>query len=547
MPITRRSALRAGLALPSLTAAAQQTASAASSRTQPPAYRIIYNWDGGPHGYSEYPQTLAQFLDKTYAPMKNTQVDAHFWCIGEHEAKWRPSKLEFTGETENRLYDSAGSMRHNEGIRAMLDRGDDPYAGMVKRGRELDLAVWASVRMNDNHFNGLQVADMAGTTMPGLTKLRKEHPEWVLGAKAAPKWFAASWNFAIPEVREHRLQHIAEVARLADWDGIELDWQRHAFHLPWSEADRLRYTLTDLQRAVRQLTDRIGRERGRPFYLAVRVATTLESCRRIGYDLEAWANEGLCDVVIAGGGAGTDPGTDVEGFRTLLKDKPIRFYPGFDSATWGAHRGLMPSADWYHAWVRGYAQSFWSRGVDGMYVFNWHANERTRRPLLTTIGSPETLVGTDKVYTSLQRHVGSADGEWGGADLHDRILGETPVELLRTLTGDGPLFHVRVAGPAVKPRTVELHIEVDHWTTEDKLRFLLNGRELGEPAIRSVSRETPDGLSDTDESSWLVWKLPTEAGVSNTHTVQAILVARNRFVKPPLVVRHVEIHVRHAR
>ena len=87
MPITRRSALRAGLALPSLTAAAQQTASAASSRTKPPAYRIIYNWDGAPHGYSEYRQTLAQFLDKTYAPMKNTQVDAHFWCVGEHEAK----------------------------------------------------------------------------------------------------------------------------------------------------------------------------------------------------------------------------------------------------------------------------------------------------------------------------------------------------------------------------------------------------------------------------------------------------------------------------
>ena len=76
------------------------------------SYRIIYNWDGAPHDYSEFPQTLDQFLDKGYAPMKDTQVDAHFWCIGEHEAKWRGSQLEMVGDTENRVYDSARSMRH---------------------------------------------------------------------------------------------------------------------------------------------------------------------------------------------------------------------------------------------------------------------------------------------------------------------------------------------------------------------------------------------------------------------------------------------------
>ena len=33
-------------------------------RTAAPNYGIMYNWDGAPHGYSEYPQSLAQFLDK---------------------------------------------------------------------------------------------------------------------------------------------------------------------------------------------------------------------------------------------------------------------------------------------------------------------------------------------------------------------------------------------------------------------------------------------------------------------------------------------------
>ena len=70
----------------------------------PPAYGIIYNWDGAPHDYSEYPQSLEQFLEKTYAPMKDTQVGAHFWCIGEHEAKWRSSALEMIGDPQNRVY-----------------------------------------------------------------------------------------------------------------------------------------------------------------------------------------------------------------------------------------------------------------------------------------------------------------------------------------------------------------------------------------------------------------------------------------------------------
>ena len=542
MNTTRRDLLRGVAALSALPAVAQTPSTESGG---PPAYRIIYNWDGAPHDYSAFPQRLDQFLDKTYAPMKGTQVDAHFWCIGEHEAKWRSNHMEMVGDTESRVYGSARSMRHNEGIRAMLDRGEDPYAALVKRGRELNISPWASVRMNDNHFNGLQVEEMATAVMPGLTRLRKEHPEWCLGSGNAPKWFAASWNFAHPQVREHRLQHITEVARLADWDGIELDWQRHAYHLPLDDAYRLRYTLTDLQRAVRALTNRIGRERGRPMYLAVRVATTLESCRRIGYDLPVWVQEGLCDIVIAGGGALTDPGVEVKRFRELLHGSGIRFYPGFDSGFWGEHQGLMPQAEWNQAWVRATAQSYWARGADGMYVFNWHANERTRRPLLTTIGSPQSLRGSDKVYASLHRHIAPENGPWAGADQHDRIHGETPVDLHRTLTGDGPRFHVTVHESVAAARRVELHVEIDHHTALDKMRVTFDGKELGRPAVRSAAREMHDDPADFGESSWLVWPLARQSADSGTHDVQVVLLERNRHVRPPLVVKHVEVHVRY--
>ena len=365
------------------------------------------------------------------------------------------------------------------------------------------MQVYASIRMNDNHFRGMQVSEMADTQMRGLTQLRRDHPEWCLGPRQAPKWFAASWNFAIPEVREHRLRHVTEVCRLADWDGVELDWQRHAFHLPLDDAYRLRYTLTDLQRALRRMTEQVGRERGRPFHVAVRVATTLESCGRIGYDLPVWVKEGLCDLMIAGGGAGTDYGVEVEAFQDLLKDSGIPFYPGFDSGFWGPHKSLLPRRQWNTAMVRAAANAYWERGADGMYVFNWHANEKTRRPLLTTIGAPETLKRTDKVYATLHRHVGGwpfsepKEGAWAGADLHDRIYGETPVKLYPTLTEEGPGFHVGVYDDTRKEARagsldkIELQLELKNHSVNDRVEVRLGWKPASQARDTKRGRRRP--------------------------------------------------------
>ena len=221
-----------------------------------PDYNIIYNWDGNPLSYSEYPQSVEQLLDKTYAPIRDTQVGAHFWCVGEHEAKWPSQSLPMAGDAVGRVYETVWNMRKAESIRAMFERGEDPYGDMVRHGHEIGVDVWASVRMNDNHFwavsssdgevkhrgrdpmwwwsstrKPLSVDDMPRTTASYLTQERKDNPEWTLGNSVQP-WVATSWNMAIPEVRELRMRLISEALRQAEWDGVELDWQRHGFHLP---------------------------------------------------------------------------------------------------------------------------------------------------------------------------------------------------------------------------------------------------------------------------------------------------------------------------
>ena len=127
---------------------------------KPKKYGVIYNWDGAPHGSNEYPQSMQQFLDKMYDPLADTQVGAHFWCTGEDTSRWKSKVLELTGDAENRKYENTHSYISAENVRAMLERGEDPQAEAIKRGRELGMDVYASIRMNDNHFNGLQIDEI---------------------------------------------------------------------------------------------------------------------------------------------------------------------------------------------------------------------------------------------------------------------------------------------------------------------------------------------------------------------------------------------------
>ena len=119
-----------------------------TARASPPEYSLVLNWDGGPHGYDDVPQSMADFLERVFAPVIGTAVDALFWCVGEHTTRWLGGKQELVGDRQGREYASAAQWIHTENIRHMLERGEDPQAAIVERGRELGLAVWGSLRMN---------------------------------------------------------------------------------------------------------------------------------------------------------------------------------------------------------------------------------------------------------------------------------------------------------------------------------------------------------------------------------------------------------------
>ena len=529
---------------------------------RPPKYGIIYNWDSSPHSYTEVPQSMETFLDKVYAPLEDTQVGALFWSLGEHVARWKSDVLELAGERQGRVYESAGSYISTENIRQMLDRGEDPQEGLVRRGHELGIHVYASVRMNDNHFDGAQVEDLPKDDI-SITQMRNEHPEWLLGDQTS-EWFALSWNFEAPEVREHRFGHIEELCGLYDWDGVELDWQRHAFHLPEDRAYRLRYVLTDLQRAVRRMTNELAEKRGRPFYLAARVSPTLEMCRRIGYDIPTWVDEGLVDILIPSGGYAMDPSLDIASCVDLCRGTDTSVHAGLDNGldvyTAGVHAGheqfVGPedrvTKDGMR--VRASASRHYDAGADGTYVFNWHATRDSRRGLLTQIGSPETLRRKDKIYAATHRNLRN-EGPWRGALRNDRILGDVPVALKRTLTYDGPTITLDVADDLAEdvPERVELRVRLQEWVKGDVVQVFWDGAERAN--IESEYHSDADGgtaadayadrVSDVSDAVWLRSELGPSDVARGQHEVKIVLRERHPKVKSDIVLTNVELVIKY--
>ena len=518
-------------------------------RPASPDYGIMFNHDGTFLGKSEYPQRVDELLDKIYGPLRNTQVGAFMWCVGAEQARWPSEKLESIFDPQDRPYGSVKEFRRAESVRAMYDRGEDLYGDIVRRGHDLGMDVYVAIRMNDNHFWSdsarrafpLAPEEMARTVRPELTQFRKDHPEWVLGIGNAPRWAVTSWNMAIPEVREYALLRIREACMLADWDGVEIDWQRHAFHLPANDAYRLRYALNDLQRAIRRLADDISKERGRPFFILTRVGASEETNRRIGYDVGTWIKDGLTDILATNSNSGNDPGVEVERYVEMMEGTNTKLYPGFDSHGEFGRGHLVEQSRWREAWVRGLAKSYYDRGANGVHLFNWHNYAAALNGLLTTIGSPDTLTGVDTVYSPVKRHIRDRNEIRYGAERDDRLLGEIPVPLYPTLTGDGPTFHIAVHDDVAGDTSIELQVNLDHYSPNDAVSVSLDGELLGEPALHRTG-----GDGHLAEDAWLVWKLRPDQVGRGVREVRMVLDRRDERLGVPIVVENVELHITYA-
>ena len=203
---------------------------------------------------------------------------------------------------------------------------------------------------------------------------------------------------------------------------------------------------------------------------------------------------------------------------------------------------------------RGMVSRFNKEGADGVYIFNWYSDGNTRRELLNQIGKPETLRRKDKIFAATPRYLVKAGAEntWYGAFHGDRIWGEVPVPLKRTLTGDGPHGDHRHRRRRVD-RSPENSSSCACDSTSGSMAILSASSGTASSATiskRPTTRATTTNanpfaspVSDVSGAVWLRSVLDPAEATQGPHRIKVVLAERNSRVDSDMLLTHVEIAV----
>lgn len=319
-----------------------------------------------PHQIEPSERGLADYVDF----MTRGKVLTHlFFCACGQRASfdsdsWEPiwygmHEKDYDGNTNTHPWKATAKLFHDKGI--------DPYKVMVRRTRENGVSPWMSMRMNDVHF-------VTSDNLSRTTSFWRNHPEYRIypdekarGSKRP--WSDFTLDFAHPEVRDYNFAMARELLTRYDCDGLELDFLRCVPCLRYEHAIDDAHYLTEFVRRVRRAADRAAEERDHPVGVAVRVPQNLATARKLGLEVEKWATEKLVDIIILSGESAAFFELDYKRIRAVLKaaNPDLIVVPSMDriqccDESFAIHVNL--------AGYRGWADSMYARGVEGLYLFN---------------------------------------------------------------------------------------------------------------------------------------------------------------------------------
>lgn len=225
--------------------------------------------------------------------------------------------------------------------------GVDLYGEWLKHVHGLDRECWLTHR----------VGDVLRVNAMNPIEAMTEHPEWFLDM---PEGYKVN-NLSVPEIQEQKLKMLGEVMRKYDFDGLDIDFERHTPILPPGKQWEMRENVTDFMRKLRTELLKISEEQGRVIMLSARVPDCLKGCHEDGLDIEQWIREDLVDCLTLGSRSFD---IKVEEFRALSEDiqlygcyDPHHTVDGYTFPTLETLRGV-----WY---------THLQRGADGVEYFNW--------------------------------------------------------------------------------------------------------------------------------------------------------------------------------
>ncbi len=210
--------------------------------------RLINHYDAALYRYGAAPLETTTEAVMEFADWPDHQIDSVWWDV---YGDWGCHPSEFVEPFPS--------------VREFLAAGNDPVESVIRESRRRGFEVFVSHRMN-------QPPDL--NVLDGPPRLQETHPDWLINFNPDPAgdpiytvpWqrTGCMWNYAVPEVHEHRKNVVCELAERYDIDGILLDWSRGCPHLPVGQQWVLRDCLTRCMRLLRRSLQEVARKRSRP-------------------------------------------------------------------------------------------------------------------------------------------------------------------------------------------------------------------------------------------------------------------------------------------
>ncbi|MBK8506016.1 MAG: family 10 glycosylhydrolase [Saprospiraceae bacterium] len=398
--------------------------------------------------FNELGTDFDQWLSKKFQYIDNpgNQVDAIWWDIG--------------GANTAPFPELVGDRYEHPEIKKWWDQGIDWIGELIKETRSRDLEVFWNFRMAEVELKKHE------------NPIKTEHPDWLIKSW----YYPGLWNYAIPEVRQNRLQYLSALMQKYPFDGVQLDFARHVPILPVGAQWENREHVTEFVRMVRFMLLEMERKMGRPFLLSVKLPRTLEGCRMDGFDVETWSKEKLIDIIVMGS---RSMHVDIQSYKEISRNRNIKLIPCWDEHhTTDGYQSAAPE------FLRGVFANWWQQGADGVMVFNWNVDHESEydikryEALGTEMGNPETLRLKDKVF-AIERRGGYpwAEGYFGRND-------DAPLPFTLANDGSPGIFELKISehlssiGDHIN--YLKLHTTIFGAKKGDQIGARLNGTELNE-------------------------------------------------------------------
>jgi hypothetical protein len=270
--------------------------------------------------------------------------------------------------------------------------------------------------------------------------------------------------------------------------------------------------MTDLVARTRAILDASGKLRRRKLLLGARVFQTLDECRVLGLDVEAWISRGLIDYVAPNDTMHTEPNVRYEEFRRLTHDGNCLLYPGMLPWTSQRMRRRLGNRHMSMDQQRAAAANMYAAGADGISFYN-HFVTQSWAPFyphllreLAAVRHPELVMAGDRHYVFEPSWGGSLgfgkDRASTGAVKADRLL-------LERRPGSTGAFRFRVCEHLGQSRGAMLLFRAYGAGEHDRMEIRINGARVDDRAIRARSDESrTDVRAVVDPSSTKTSGLP---------------------------------------